>query len=68
MNSLAAGAVGLGMGMTLGSVAEALSGLESVRAGAEPVPDPGFAVWVNTPTLRKPQGYPATARKWPEIG
>lgn len=48
MNSLAAGAVGLGMGMTLESVAEALSGLESVRGRAEPVPGSrGFAVWVD---------------------
>jgi UDP-N-acetylmuramoyl-L-alanyl-D-glutamate--2,6-diaminopimelate ligase len=47
-NSLAASAVGLGMGMSLDSVAEALSDMEVVRGRAEPVPGADdFTVWVD---------------------
>jgi len=47
-NCLAAGAVGLGMGMTLESVAEALSKMEVVRGRAQPVPGArDYTVWVD---------------------
>ncbi|HHT85770.1 MAG: UDP-N-acetylmuramoyl-L-alanyl-D-glutamate--2,6-diaminopimelate ligase [Bacillota bacterium] len=47
-NSLAASAVGLGMGMALDSVAQALSDLDAVRGRAEPVPGThDFTVWVD---------------------